>query len=94
VSSLGQEWRGKLPPGDEDYVARCVASWRASGLVSHIEVIAPPGGCVFGEAVAGLLYLLDEPPNLPFDGCDRTPCCGCGIQPVLTDDNGSQARAP
>lgn len=88
---LGPEWRGKLPPGAQVQLDRTLAGWRDSGLVTHVEVLCDPE-CEAAAKYEGVLFPLDAPPQLPFAGCERSPCCACDYISVLDDEGGVDAK--
>jgi hypothetical protein len=86
---LGPEWIGKVPPGNAEGIENSLRSWRESGVVDGVEVL-PPSDCLAAQSVRGIIFPLGEPPQLPFPGCVRKPCCACCFVAVLTMD-GSNA---
>ena len=82
MSRLGPEWRGKLPPGAQEMMDRNLDSYREaekSGLKIILQVLppGPPWPCPIADKQADQRYTLDTYPHLPFEGCERSPCCGC-----------------
>lgn len=84
-------YRGKLPPGAQEQIDRNLASWREDGLVPFVQISAPPD-CSVGLAAESVMHPIDRPPELPLAGCERLPCCGCGLNPLLSDETGDAAR--
>jgi hypothetical protein len=79
MAKLGPEYIGKLPPGAAKDLQRELREIQASakfGIVKGVKILPGPG-CTIAEAQAEKVYPLDQVPNLPLPGCDRSPCCGC-----------------
>jgi hypothetical protein len=85
MSRLGPEYRGKLPPGRKEQLARSLKSYRraqATGALKGLQILAGPG-CAVSESQQGKIYDLATVPSLPLPGCDRSPCCGCCYSRVV-----------
>lgn len=84
MSTLGPEFRGKLPPGAATQHQRSLDGFAASARVGALRgvKVLPGPGCKVSMAQAKKVYALASVPELPFDGCDRSPCCACCYSPV------------
>ena len=71
-------YRGKLPPGAQAQLDRLIASDRETAKTIRLSLmVSAPSDCAVALAQEGTLYSLNDPPPLPFRGCERYPCCAC-----------------
>ncbi len=72
---------GKLPPGAQGQLDAAITNYRASDVVTHVEIFVP-ADCPVGQTLANVLFPLATPPSLPVAGCKRAPCCACAYVPA------------
>lgn len=80
--------RGTLPPGAAKQLRHALAGYRKArraGVDVRVEVLGADD-CPVSLAQAGTVYDLDSAPELPFDGCERSPCCACCYTAVVQEE--------
>lgn len=80
--------RGTLPPGAAKQLERSLTSYRKArnaGVAVRVAVLGADD-CPVSMAQAGEVYELDSVPELPLDGCERSPCCVCAYAPVVREE--------
>jgi hypothetical protein len=74
-----------MPGAKEDLELELLSFRKSRDLIAGVNVLPGPG-CAVAEAQKTVVYDLDKPPVLPFDDCDRSPCCACCFVPVLKEE--------
>jgi len=89
MTKVGGEYVGKLPPGRSEEHSRTLHGYRnayENGIISGVE-ISGCDDCSPSIALAGQSFHPSEAPQLPLDGCKRSPCCACAYVASLADDD-------
>jgi len=82
---------GTLPADAPAQLQATIDGWKKVGVVTHYQILGPPD-CEVSKPYETILFALDEPFIFPFAGCNRKPCCACGILAVLDDEGGENAK--
>ena len=75
-------------PKAKDYAEKTLAAYRlgmrAGGSIRGVRIVAGEGACEAArELPDGQVYLPDEAPHLPLQGCPYGEGCPCVYRPVM-----------
>ena len=77
---------------DAIYPRRALERYRmgmkAGGSIRGVRVLAGPDSCPSCRSLAGVVYSLDDAPDLQNPGCTNPNGCRCAYRPVMTYEEG------
>lgn len=79
MANHGPEYIKRLPLGRAEEHSRTLAQYRSlheAGIISGVE-ISGCDDCAPSMTFAGKIFPLSDVPQLPLNGCKRSPCCAC-----------------